>query len=270
MEKGRAMQAVQVSHDELLMLLGFLRLPMPLALGTDPMEEYTDETLNAALSSALTSLMARDYLIELPTDTTPPKLLPQLEHLIRLSAQAESCLMVALRTDAHAKTIHYSLRGTQAMVHTSPRERVHRLEPLASPTAIVDHLAAVLEPPPTLPEPLTFTVSAEALGAAVDQANAGQVQEAQATLHAAGAPESVTMAFAHQMRPPITRAALVALRNVGRRQPLAESVVILRSATSLWYAADDATESEDITISAVDMAGLHARLATLVATMQAH
>src|SRR5262245_36534393 len=90
-----SLQSIQLSHDEFLMLLGFLRLPLPLALGADPLEEYTDEALDAALASATTSLMARDYVLELPADGAPPKLLPDLEDLVGISALADGCLMAA-------------------------------------------------------------------------------------------------------------------------------------------------------------------------------
>jgi hypothetical protein len=265
---GRAMRSIQLSHDEFLMLLGFLRLPMPMALGTNPLEGYTDETLDAALASATTSLMARDYVLELPTDTTPAKLLPEVEDLITVSAMADSCLMIAAHKDEEQTTAHYSVRGGKAIVHTSPHEGVHRLERLPGPEAIVDHLVAAIEPHPTCTDSLTFTVAAEALGEAVDLATAGQPDAAAEALLDAGLPATAVDAFRSRMGSDIARYALVAVRELQSVHPLADSVVVLHGAQEDWYAEDDETREDSVRVTAVEADALRGRLAALMVPMQ--
>jgi hypothetical protein len=265
------MQSVQLSHDEFLMLLGFLRLPMPLAFGSDPLEDYTDETFNAALTSATTSLVARDYILELPTNSTPPKLLPHLEDLVAISAQPELCLMVAARKADQQTTLHYSQRGDKTIVHTSPRERVHRLEYLERPQAIVDQLIRLIEPHEAHERSLMFTIAttdADALGKAVDLAAIGQSEAALNLLQSAGVPVEAITAFRDRMGSEIARYALVAVRNLQRIQPTSESSIVLRGAHETWYAetrpASDDVDTPHVRVTTVGADALRATLNALM------
>jgi hypothetical protein len=261
------MQAVQLSHDELLIVLGVLRLPMPLALGTDPLGEYTEEMLDTVLASALTSLMARDYLLELPTDQAPPKLTSELVDLVTTSALAESCLMVAASRGGEQRTVHYSQRADKAIVHTSPHERVHRLASLPDREAIVADIIAGIEPHATCRAPLSFTIDAGVLGEAVELSNAGRVDDARAALLAAEVSVEVADAFGERLGTEIARYALVAVRELRSPHPLADSVVVLRGTTENWYAEDDPESAGAVRVTAVGAAALRDRLAALVAPM---
>jgi hypothetical protein len=266
---NRALPAVQLSHDEFLTLLGLLRLPLPIALGDDPLEEYADDTLDAALASAMSSLMAREYVLELPSDTTPTHIQPELADLVAASALADSCLMAAAN-DESQHTMHYSVRNQRAIVHSSPHERVHRLAWLGGPETIVYHVLATIGPHDNCAAALAFSVAADALGEAVDLANAGQPAAAHDTLLAADVPAAESAAFGERLGTQIARYALVAVRNLQGAHPLADSVVILHGMHEDWYVEDDATRADHVRVSAVDRGALHSKLADLVTTMAAH
>lgn len=258
------MQAVQLSHDELLMVLGFTQLPMPLALGADPLAEYSDETLNAALASALASLMARDFVTELPADGAPATLQPELADLVSVSALADGCLMAAVQGEGEARNFHYSTRGAQAIVHSSPRERVHRLERLTDTAAIVDHLAGLIAPPAEPPAPLSFTVEAETLGEAVELAAAGKAEEAGGALRAAGVAPEAAASLAGHLGGELVRIALVAARRLQSLEPQTESAALLRGDGAAWLVEDDRARPGLVQVSAVGDRALRERIGAMV------
>jgi hypothetical protein len=258
------MQSVQLSHEELLMLLGMLRLPMPLALGEDPTEGYTEASLNAALVGALGGLMARGYVLQAPVETDEPKLIDGLANLISVSALAEGCLMLTARQGDLNHTTHYVIRDGQFASHSSPIERVHRLEWLGSSDAIIDRLVTTVMPQNTVDAPLSFNVDAEALSMAVEAAAAGQSDAAQANLLRAGVDNASATAFVSRMGPAVVRYALVSFRDLLCPQPIAQSSVIIQGNAETWYAEAIKPDSDQIAVQSIDTEGLRTRLSAHV------
>jgi hypothetical protein len=211
--------------------------------------------------------MAREYVIELPADGAPPKLLPDLEELVGISALADGCLMAATQAGEQQTTAHYSIRAQQALVHTSPRERVHRLERLPSSGAIVDRLVDGIAPHATCAVPLAFSIEAEALGTAIDLANDGQAEAAAAALLEAGAPPEAADALRTRLGSRIARHALIAVRKLQSIHPLADSAAIIHGAQEDWFTEDDTTREGYVRVSTVDASVIRTRLDTLVASI---
>lgn len=260
------MNSIQLSHEEFLLLLGLLHLPMPLALGEDPTAGYTEETLNAALLSAMSSLVARGYLKTLPSEGTAPALDPDVQALLSASALAESCMMVAVQQGDLSRSMHYSRRGDQVVAHTGPQAGVHRLTALNDPYEISDQLLADIVPLP-MHNPQSFTVNAEALGRAVDAASIGQLAAATSALVTAGVAAEQADSFAHQLGQSPTRYALVIVRNLQSAQPSAESAVVLQGLEGLWYAQEVPQRSDDVVIGAISADTLRGRLGELINRM---
>lgn len=259
------MPPIQLSHDELLLLLGILRLPLPLALGEDPTAGYDERTLNAALSSALSGLLARGYLEEPSSDATPPQVDPTVEELVTDSALAEGCLMVATQRGATNETVHYSLRGDRALAHTSPRERVHRLERLAGSEVIVERIIAAITPPPRQGAPRTFIAAADAVGAATEAA--GRPDDARRALARSGVAQNDVAAFIEQLGAGSTRHALVALREPRGATSAVESVIVVQGPDETWCLETMADRPGDVCARALDAIGLEATVHALLGRM---
>lgn len=261
------MQAVQLSHEELLLLIGLLRLPMPLAMGENPTEGYTEQTIGAALTSAMSSMLARGLLQRPPTESETPVLPDEVQELITTSALAERCLMVAARQNQLNTAIHFNLRGSTCVVHSSPLERVHRLEWLSENTTIVEQLMGLIMPHPPVGAPIQLSVKADAFSLAIDAAAVGQSQGAYNLLLAAGAPPETADTLVGRLGKEVARYALVAFRNLQAPQPQAESLVVLQGASETWLARESTAEGEYIVLQTVTPVDLRTTLERMVEVM---
>ncbi len=260
----KGLPPIQLSHDELLLLLGILRLPMPLALGENPTAGYGERTLDVALSSAMSGLLARGYLEAPPSDTAQPKVDSVVEGLVADSALAESCLIVATQRGAASQAVHYSLRGNRALAHTSPQERVHRFEPLAGASEIIERALAGMALPTVARSPLPFDAEADAMAQAVEAAAAGQRDAARGALVTAGVPAGIVEAFLDRLGTASAHHALVAVRDMQGTAPVAESVVVLIGAEGAWQLDESLDQPGVVQVVPLDGETLRARLAALV------
>lgn len=251
---------LRLSHDELLLLLGLLRLPPPLALGSAPVAGYTDATLSAALRSALGSLVARGLVSATPG--TQPLVDPSLRSLLAAMAQPEAVLMLTVRAPAAAWSVHYGWRDRQCYRLSSPFPRVYELVLLDHADAVVADLLERIGPAPAVAETPVWQVDAAALRQAVDAAAAGSANPGQ-PLAAAGCSEAAA-AFTAHFGPATVRFALAALRDLARGRASGRGIVLLRGTGALWCAAEGRVQPALVEVGPVDQAGLRAALSGLV------
>ncbi len=260
------MQAIQLSHEEFLLLLGVLRLPMPLALGEDPTVGYDQRSLGIALASAMSSLMARD-LIQGDDPTTDPVPVPGVRELLATSALADRCLMVAARQGEQHSATHYSLRDGRTVVHTSPRAGVHRITWVEASEPLAAHVLTAIVPHVPTATPLRFTLNADAFGLALDAIGAGQLQSALGILKTAGVAADLADSFVSRAGPTPTRYAIVCLRQLQSPQPLAESAIVVQGANETWYATEPANTPGQILIETVAPEALRTHLDVLIQSL---
>jgi hypothetical protein len=256
------MQSVQLSHEELLLLLGVLRLPMPLALGEQPTAGHDERTLGIALASAMNSLKARALLLD-DGPGADPRPVPELCELVAASALAERCLLVAERRGEQRSATHYSRRRGRTVVHTSPRPGVHRLSWLAGDEPAAALLVASVAPCHSAAAPLDFALGAGAFGLALDALAGGQVEPAVEILRGAGAPGETAESFAGRAGPDLASYAILCLSGLQGPSPAAESAMVVRGAHETWYVTDLADEPGRVRVETASPEALAARLHAL-------
>jgi hypothetical protein len=226
-------EAVQLSHEELLVTLALLELPAPLALGPRPSAAYDPAALGAALAAALGGLAARG-LVAGPAGSLPAPVEP-LASLARAAALADRCLVVAERRADGQSAAHLSAHGGSLVLHTSPAPRVHRLAPLADLGAAVGWLADTIGPAPDAPLP-AVEAPAEALAGALDALAAGMPEAAVAILVAAGVPETAAGPFLAALGPCHVRLALGAVEGLRAESPSSAGALVVAGAGGAWWA----------------------------------
>jgi hypothetical protein len=266
-DPNRTMQeALQISHEELLLLLALARLPMPLALGANPAEGYTQATLGVVLAGASTSLAARGLLVPNSRPEVAPALSPGIAPLLADSALAERALLVAVRQGAGAQAVVYTLRGDAVVVHSQPFARVHRLERLPNVEIIVDHVMRQIVPHVPAGAPLDFVVDASALNLAVESVEGGEPGTAPAVLRAAGLPARLVDLFTRRLGSAVARYALAAFYDLQRKPPISSGSMVLQGAVETWYVQE--TGEDRVRVYTVDPDGLRGKIFQIVAQLK--
>lgn len=225
--------AIQLSHAELLLLLGLLGLPAPLALGPLPAAGH-DAGVREQLAGALVGLVARE-LVQLDANPSQaPVPVAHLDAILRTIALPSSCLVVAERRGELRRAAHLSAHAGALVLHTSPMPRVHRLEPIADAAAAGAQLAAMLGAP-SAPIGLALSLPAEALASSIDAAEAGEDAAAHALLCAAGVPGAEAVAFLAALGNAPARFAIGALRGLRGERPEALGALAIRGAHGAWW-----------------------------------
>jgi len=261
----RRMQVLQLSHEELLLLLALARLPMPLSLGEQPFEGHTEATLNVALASATSSLIVRGLLIPADRRAQVPTIVDGVEPLLMDLALAEACLLVASRRQDQVAASAYTLRGSTVVCHTNPVERIHRLERLSDSAAIVDRLLQDIEPHTPDAAPLNFALDADALGLAVEAIAANRVESARGILLTAGVDAATVEEFLQRAEGDIGRYTLMVFSNLRSRSPVLNGTLILRGKTETWLVNE--TQDTSVNIQTIALPVLQTELHTLVQHM---
>lgn len=245
----------QLSQEELLLLLGLLRLPMPIALGEDPLGEYGDQTLGPVFSAALHGLFARGYLEQAESSTDEPRVVGEVEFLLRTSALAQGTLMISSRRGASRQAVHYSFRDSEVVFHSTPYEGVHYLEALEGDNRVSDHLLGELGIRSCPAASCDFIVSAQtftkAIDAALDGQDDGQIRD---ILVAAGVPVEAAKSFAQDLVPgsDIGSSALIALDGLRSTARMLEGAVVLQGHEAIWYAGRSSVRPQDFAVRSVD------------------
>lgn len=256
------MQSIQLSHEELLLLLGLTRLPLPLALGEQPTAGYSDETLGAALTGAVGSLTARGLLAPPVSVAAAPAVLPELQALLAASALADCCAILAVRCGERETATHYTCYQQVLVAHSSPADRVHRLERLPATLALPDLLLAQIGPQPADAALPAFTLPGAALNLALDAASVGQADPARLVLQQAGVAAPVAASFIAAAGTVVVRYALVSLHGLHSAAAQTGSCMVVRGQSATWYVTAADAQTPMVTVEPVDAAQLLARLAT--------
>lgn len=259
------MQSVQIGYFEYLLLLGFLHLPMPLALGANPTEGTERNDLRVALAAASESLLARELVLSLPTTDSPATLDPGLARLVRASSLAESLIVASSATGEQRRTWHYTFTDDTVVVHSSPHPRVHRLELVNTTEGVVDHLLAVINPhqAPDRSQILPM-VDAGLLGRALGLVEQQQWQSAIDTLLDASVPKNIAVTIRDSLGTAPARYALVGVSNWRGTRPRATTGLIVRGAEETWYLEDHPSQDDSVTITTADTNKIATRLHQLV------
>jgi hypothetical protein len=255
----------QISHEELLLLSGLLRLPTPLALGSHPAAGYCQAGLHIALGAAASGLVARGFLSPPAHIGSPPTPEPGIAGALRSLAEAEGCLVVAGSRGAQHTVSQIGLRpGGEALLLSSPHPGAYRLCAAHGPAAVVDHVVAALPAPPAAPA-AALHVPPAALIAALDAAPAGPAA-ATMRLQTAGVPADEAAEFVRVLGRAPARHALVALRGP-RARPEQRGVLAIIGVGAAWCADDE--RSASVALRPLGPAGLRPQVADLVAWLAA-
>jgi hypothetical protein len=248
----------QFSHEELLLLLGLLRLPSPMALGARPAAGYSQATLHVAMGAAAGSLAARD-LLNLPDDVgAPPQPQPRLARDLRAALTAAGSLTLAGGQGGRARIGEICLCGDAVWLLDSPRPGAYTLGALPNHAAGADHVVGLLAAPVADPPAASLRLTPAALLAALAAAPAGG---AAVIAQLSALPAAEAAAFAWGLGAAPARYALVALRGPdGRRERCGAFVVV--GSRGAWY-ADDAGD-ELLALRPAGPAELRARVAALI------
>jgi hypothetical protein len=266
----RELQLLRISHEELLLLLGVARLPMPLALGNSALDGYTEASLSPALASAGGSLIARGLLIPPgPRGRSQPEIVVEVESLLADIALAESCLMVVAGAGDEARSMVYTARGDAVVRHTRPLERVHHLERLADAAAIVAQLQQLITAPAPSGEPLDFAAQADVLMMAVDAVAAGRSQNARSILLMGDVSPATVEAFLERAGNELAQHTLLLFHKIQTDSPAVDNLIVLRGHAEAWLVekADETDEGARTRVRTLDEAALRARLQQLVDAM---
>jgi hypothetical protein len=252
----------QISHEELLLLSGLLRLPPPLALGPQPTADYSRATLNVALSVAAGSLAARGFLSPPDQTGTLPIPAPGIASALRLLSSAEGCLVLAASQGSRYVAGQVGIRADgEALLLISAQPGVYRLSTAHSYAAVIDRVVATI---PQIPARLGAPIDApsKALLAALDAAPAG-AEAAMLPLRAAGMAADEAAHFARCLGHAPARQAIVALRGESNRRERRGTLAIVGSGAA-WLADDD-SRADLVALRPVGSAGLRSHVADLVA-----
>lgn len=224
----------QLSHEELLVLLGMLGLPAPLALGPQPAAGYAPAGARALLVGALGSLVARGLVETGDSAASAPRIEPWLMRALRACALAEGCLIIAERRRTLRRTLHLSVAGDAMVLHSSPLPRVHRFETLATADAAGERLAAALGGV-TGHAIAGLGAPAAALCAAMDAAEDDARPEASALLVGAGVPLREAGPFLDALGRAPGRFAIGGVRRLRGAQPEAKGAVAICGSAGTWW-----------------------------------
>jgi hypothetical protein len=221
----------QLSHEELLVLLGLLDLPAPLSLGPHPAAGYASPGAQALLVGALGSLVARDFVE--PARERTLAVAPRIASTLRACALAESCLVIVERRGAVQRTRHLNAADGALVLHSSPLPRVHRFEPLAGVVAAREWLADAIGVTPSAAL-VELTAPATALQAALDAVDDGAPDDAQALLVGTGADVCAVQAFIAALGAAPGRFALGAVRGLRDEAAEARGCLAISGAHGAW------------------------------------
>lgn len=256
------MQSVQLSQEELLLLLGVLRLPMPLALGENPTAGHDERSLGVALAGAMSSLMARELILG-DDPNADPRPAPGVQDLLETSALAERCLLLAARRGENHTATHFSLRRGRAVVHTSPRPGVHRVGWVEGDEPYAARLVAAIVPQEPAAPPLRFALSADAFSLALDALSGGQAASALGILRSAGMPADLAESFIGRAGSAPAQYAIVCLSQLQSARPVSASAMVVQGVSETWYVTDHADTPNQVLVETVGPEALQARLDTL-------
>ncbi|RRR69731.1 MAG: hypothetical protein EI684_14810 [Candidatus Viridilinea halotolerans] len=254
--------AVQLSHEELLLVLALLKLPTPLALGPRPADGFEALGLGAALAAASSSLVARDLAYPGASLEQPPTPVPALAALASAVALAEGCLFLAERRGAERRTSHLSVQGSNLVLHTAPVPRIHRLARMADATVAITWLTEQISTPEAAHGP-SVRAPVATLASALEALEAGHVATAEAQLAAAGVAES--HAFVAAVGPQPTRFVLAAMRRLQAPVPVGRAALALCGPNATWWGASD---PDLVELRPLGAKGLQRELHDLVGWMQ--
>lgn len=257
-------ESIQLSQDELLLILALLKLPPPLSLSTREAADYDAEGEPAALAGASGGLITRELLQPGATPADLPTPSPRVAELVSTVALAEATLIVASRRNGRHSLMHITLRPGSPVLHTSPRPRIHCLAALPGPEAVVNHVLSGLTAGNPSEQPLSFQLSGPVLDAALNAVGAGDPGAAVGHLRGDGVAEPIAAAFLRRAGPAPVRYALAALRDLREPQPVARSAVIIQGAAESWWGSPMGDGSDRLRLRGIDPATTRTNIAALV------
>lgn len=234
--------AFQISHAELLLLLGLLELPRPFALGQGTLPARP--ALEGALSAAAGSLMARNLLTLPPSPDSPPTPHATLADMLRTTALADSLLIVA--SGPPTRLGHISRAGDRFVLHSSPAPDVHRFEAITGADQVTGTMLALLAPM-NLREPESQTpllLNGETLLTAFNALQHNDEQIAIWAIEQQGHPAALARDFVTAIGPQPARYALAAIRHIRQPQPEARGALLIAGRNGGWWAIP-ASERDD-------------------------
>ncbi|WP_298817496.1 hypothetical protein [Chloroflexus sp.] len=250
--------AFQISHAELLLLLGLLELPRPFALGQSTLPARP--VLEGALSAAAGSLMARDLLTLPAQPDGQPTPHAELAALLRVTALADSLLIVV--GNSPASLFHISRAGDRFVLHQSPAPDVHRFEALTSVEQIPEIMLKILgetdvhEPDNETP----VLLPGEAVLTAFNALQQNDVNMAMWALQQRSNRPEAARALVEAIGPKPTRYALAAIRQIRDPQSEARGALVITGRQGSWWAAQAPDQSDLLALWPVGWEGLRKRV----------
>ncbi|OAN47441.1 hypothetical protein A6A03_10205 [Chloroflexus islandicus] len=253
--------AFQISHAELLLLLGLLELPRPFALGQGTLPARP--ALEGALSAAAGSLVARNLLVLPASPESPPTPHAALADMLRTVALADSLLIVA--SGPPTQLGHISRAGNRFVLHSSPAPDVHRFEALTGADQVTGTMLGMLAPA-NLREPERQTpllLNGETLLTAFNALQHNDEHMAVWVLEQQGHPTTLARSFVTAIGPQPARYALAAIRHMRQPQPEARGALLIAGRNGGWWAVPASDRDDRLALWPVGGDSLRQRIGEL-------
>ncbi|GAA5531255.1 hypothetical protein [Herpetosiphon gulosus] len=257
---------LQISQEEYLACIGLLRLPIPLGLGEDPSAGYTEELLNIVLMVAMGSLSAHNIVDQ---QAEVMVIHPEYSDLLSIPSLADSCLLVNGIDHEKNTTGYYYFHNQQIVFHSSPKDRVHRLEYQSSLTQVINHCVNVLSPTSTHNHATQFRIHANDLSSVLEAISVGQTQTAVSILRRSGMAHDSLAFFLDSLGLNPQRYAFVRFKGLQSPEPNVKSFVVFQGLGETWCAEQLLNNGDDsmMAVSTVTSDDLYTRLLQLVESM---
>jgi hypothetical protein len=202
--------------------------------------------------------------------TAQPHAANGIEALLADTALANACLAVTGAQGEAEFAVYYTMREDAVIAHTSPFERVHRIERLASAAQIVEQLLIVVGSHLPTEDTMSFSVDAGALHNAIDASAASQAPVARALLRAAGVSSALVDSFVDKLGSETARYAVVAIQQLQEPEPSVDSWIVLQGAQETWCISSSVGDEEMVSVQTVTPEALRQRFAATVESLMQH
>ncbi|MGQ9480579.1 hypothetical protein [Chloroflexus sp.] len=225
----------QISHAELLLLLGLLELPRPFALGPSVLPERP--VLEGVVGAAVGSLAARD-LLKLPAQADHlPTPHAGLATLLRTAALADSLMIVA--SGPPTRLSHISRAGENFVLHSSPVPDIHRFAALPDVGHVIDTMLAMVMPE-NIPEPVStepLMLDGEGLLTAFNALQHDDLDTAARVFQRHGHTPVKVRPLIEMIGSQPTRHALAAIRQLRQPHSEARGAIVVAGRYGGWWVA---------------------------------
>lgn len=225
--------SLQLSHEELVLVLWLLNTPTIPGLGSNPFGDLPREQAVAALGSAERSLRARNLLGLTPDGRI--QLDQVVVALVGTCAVPDFTMVVIWQPSNGDQVVHF-FHATQYMVveHSNPQVGVHLLQALPS-TLLLQRVASLLHlQEQEAPKGHLSRIREQILRQASELATTSGSERVREFLQESGLSPQTAIAFTTTLTNIVANSVVAAACNLRQREPISDAWVFLEGENGLW------------------------------------